>query len=178
VALDWNRREWPPGDPATFLFLGALGAHKGIDLLLAAWEPPGTLLVAGDGPLRMAVELAAPGGVRYLGRLDEPGKREAFGRAGWLVFPSPRAETYGLVCAEALMAGRPIIASSHAPPPMAADTSVLLYTGVDGLRATLRRAAGMTPDEYARMAGSAAADGRKLDWDDHVGAVLDAYRAR
>ena len=178
VALDWNRREWPPGDPATFLFLGALGTHKGIDVLLEAWDAPGVLLVAGDGPLRPAVERAASGSVRYLGRLDEAGKREAFTRAGWLVFPSPRAETFGLVCAEALMAGRPIIASSQAPPPMAADTSALLYTGVGGLRAALHRAAGMPAGEYARMAGSAAADGGKLDWDDHVSAVLDAYEAR
>jgi glycosyltransferase involved in cell wall biosynthesis len=177
VALDWNRRDWPPGDPATFLFLGALGTHKGLDLLLDAWDGPGTLLVAGEGPLREMVERARPG-VRYLGRLDEAGKRDAFARSGWLVFPSRHVETYGLVCAEALLAGRPIIAGSHAPPPMAADTSTLLYTGVDGLRAALRRAAGMPAGEYAAMAGSAAADGRKLDWDDHVGAVLDAYEPR
>ncbi len=177
VALDWNRRDWPPGDPATFLFLGALARHKGLDLLLDAWDGPGTLLVAGDGPLRPLAERPAPG-VRYLGRLDEAGKRAAFARAGWLVFPSRHVETYGLVCAEALMAGRPIIAGSHAPPPMAAATSTLLYAGTDGLRAALRRAAAMPAGEYARMAGSAAADGRKLDWDDHVSAVLDAYEAR
>lgn len=177
VALDWNRRDWPPGDPRTFLFLGALAVHKGLDLLLEAWDGPGTLLVAGAGPLRRDVERAGPG-VRYLGSLDEAGKREAFTRAGWLVFPSRAAETYGLVCAEALMAGRPIIASAQAPPPMATVTSTVLYTGVDGLRAALHRAAAMPADEYARMAASAAADGSKLDWDQHVSAVLDAYEAR
>lgn len=177
VPLDWARRDWPPGDPGTFLFLGALGTHKGIDLLLDAWDGQGTLLVAGDGPLRPLVERAAADGrVEYLGRLDEAGKRDAFARAGWFVFPSRHCETYGLVCAEALMAGRPIIAGAHAPPPMAAATSTLLYDG--DLRATLRRAAAMPAADYARMAGSAAADGRALDWDDHVSAVLDAYEAR
>jgi glycosyltransferase involved in cell wall biosynthesis len=177
VALDWNRRDWPPGDPRTFLFLGALSVHKGIDLLLEAWDGPGSLLVAGDGPLRRDVEQAGPG-VHYLGSLDEPGKREAFTRAGWLVFPSRAAETYGLVYAEALLAGRPIIAGAHVSPPMATGSSTVLYTGVDGLRAALHRAAAMPADEYARMAASAAADGSKLDWDGHVNAVLDAYEAR
>lgn len=176
VALDWNRRDWLPGDPTTFLFLGALSVHKGLDLLLDAWDGPGTLLVAGEGPLRQRVESAAPD-VRYLGRLDEAGKREAFGRAAWLVFPS-RQETYGLVCAEALMAGRPIIAGAHAPPAMAAGGSTLLFNGADELRAVLRRAAEMPTAEYARMAESAAADGRELDWDEHVSKVLDAYEAR
>ncbi|GGL19537.1 glycosyltransferase [Mangrovihabitans endophyticus] len=171
----------PPGDPGTFLYLGALGVHKGVDLLLEAWDSPGTLLVAGDGPLRDEVRRAAAasgGSVIYLGPLDADGKRAAFGRAGWLVFPSRHVETYGLVCAEALIAGRPVIAGAHAPPPMAGEKSVLLYHGVDGLRATLRRAAGMSPDEYAAVAAAAAADGRELDWDAHVGAVLDAYRSR
>ncbi|MFY1695004.1 MULTISPECIES: glycosyltransferase [unclassified Solwaraspora] len=177
VATDWNRRAWPVGDRRTFLFLGALSAHKGLDQLLDAWDGPGTLLVAGDGPLRARVERSGPS-VRALGYLDEAAKRAAVGRAGWLVFPSTGAETYGLACAEALMAGRPLIAGAHAPPPMAAGTSTLLYTGVDGLRVALRRAAAMPPDEYAAMAASAAADGRKLDWDDHVSAVLDAYEER
>ncbi|WP_306215129.1 glycosyltransferase [Actinoplanes sp. RD1] len=177
VDLDWNRRTWPPGDPATFLYLGALGVHKGVDLLLEAWDGPGTLLVAGDGPLRAMAEQPRPG-VEYLGRLDEAGKRAAFERAGWLVFPSRHVETYGLVCAEALLAGRPIIAGSHAPPPMASDTSTLLYTGADGLREVLHRAAALPAGEYAALAGSAAADGRKLDWDDHVSAVVAAYEVR
>jgi glycosyltransferase involved in cell wall biosynthesis len=175
VKLDWNRRPWPPGDRKTFLYLGALGVHKGVDLLLDAWDGPGTLLVAGDGPLRSLVEQPRPG-VEYLGRLDEAGKRAAFARAGWLVFPSRHVETYGMVCAEALLAGRPLIAGSHAPPPMASEA--LLYTGADGLRAALHRAATMPAAEYRALADSAAADGRKLDWDDHVSAVLACYEAR
>ncbi|MFV2016920.1 glycosyltransferase [Micromonospora sp. LOL_023] len=174
VALDWNRRAWPPGDPTTFLFLGALGSHKGLDRLLDAWDGPGTLLVAGEGPLRSRVERAGPG-VHCLGHLDEAGKRAAFARSGWLVFPSRVAETFGLVCAESLLAGRPIIVGAHALPSMATEASTLSFAGVEGLRATLHRAAAMPADEYARLAASAAADGSRLDWDEHVSAVLDAY---
>jgi len=179
VPTPWHRLAWPPGRRDVFLFLGALSPHKGLDLLLDAWREttPATLLVAGDGPLRARVQQAAAESpsVRYLGYLDEEGKRAAFAEAGWLVFPSRVAETFGLVCAEALMAGRPILASASTRPPMAADTSTIIYSDPAELPALLRRAAQLPADEYDRMAASAAADGRKLDWDDHVSAVLDAY---
>ncbi|MFY1700680.1 glycosyltransferase family 4 protein [Micromonospora sp. WMMA1923] len=177
-------RDWPPGRRDTFLYLGALDRHKGVDLLLDAWaevdaEVGGTLLVGGDGPLRAEVRHAADrsSSVRYLGYLDDAGKRAAFLAAGWLVFPSQGAETFGLVCAEALRAGRPVLASEVARPPMAGDGSLRVFRTRAELAALLRRAARMPDDEYATMAASAAADGRHLDWDRHVDAVLAAYRS-
>ena len=178
VPAPWPRAGWPAGRRDVFLFLGALSPHKGIDLLLDAWQPAhGTLLVGGDGPLRLEVErrAAATPSVRYLGHLDDEGKRAAFVDAGWLVFPSRRAETFGLACAEALTAGRPIIAAARARPPMAADTSTLQFHDPAELSRLLARAARMPADEYDRLAASAAANGRRLDWDDHVDALLDAY---
>jgi glycosyltransferase involved in cell wall biosynthesis len=182
VPTPWHRLAWPPGRRDVFLFLGALSPHKGLDLLLDAWratraESGATLLVAGDGPLRAEVErlAAESSSVRYLGYLDEAGKRAAFEQAGWLVFPSRLAETFGLVCAEALMAGRPIVAGAHTRPPMASASSTIVFHDPAELRDLLRRTARMPADEYDRMAASAAADGRKLDWDDHVSALIDAY---
>lgn len=175
---------WPAGDPTVFLFLGALSEHKGIDLLLDAWrhvagEVNATLLVGGDGPRRAAVEEAARQlpGLHYLGFLDAAGKEAAMGRAGWLVFPSQWAENFPISCVEALRAGRPIVTSSVARPPMASDTSVRVFDTVADLAALLRHAAGMPRSEYAPIAASAAADGRELDWDRHVDAVVDAYTA-
>lgn len=176
-------RDWPPGDRRVFLYLGALDRHKGVDLLLDAWAEAadavgGTLLVGGDGLLRAEVERAAERSrsVRYLGYLDAEGKRAAFLRAGWLVFPSQCAETFGLVCAEALTAARPILASDMARPPMAEDASVLVFRTRDELAQLLRRAARTPDDEYAAMSASAAADGARLDWDRHVDAVVETYR--
>jgi glycosyltransferase involved in cell wall biosynthesis len=179
VHVPWHRLHWPAGPRDAFLFLGALSPHKGIEHLLDAWRPAfGTLLVAGDGPLRpdVARRAATTPSVHYLGHLDDEGKRAAFARAGWLVFPSRGAETFGLACAEALMAGRPIIAAADARPPMATDTSVLLFPAPAGLSGVLARAAGMPAREYDRMAASAAADGRRLDWDAHIDTLLDVYR--
>lgn len=175
---------WPAGDPTVFLFLGALSEHKGIDLLLDAWreiagKANATLLIGGDGPRRPAVEEAARHlpGLHYLGFLDAAGKEAAMGRAGWLVFPSQWAENFPIACVEALRAGRPIVTSSVARPPMASETSVRVFDTAADLAALLRHAAGMSRSEYAPIAASAAADGRELNWDRHVDAVVDAYDA-
>jgi glycosyltransferase involved in cell wall biosynthesis len=173
-----DRRDLPPGDQRTFLYLGALAVHKGVGDLLTAWaaDPPGTLLIGGDGPLRGLVETAAAHpSVRYLGYLDGNGKRDALRQAGWLVFPSAVSETYGLVCAEALIAGRPILASAAAEPVMAGPGSYLLYNGPEALRSRLKEAADLPADRYSALAASARADGAGLDWGAHIDAVLHEY---
>jgi glycosyltransferase involved in cell wall biosynthesis len=184
VPVPWHRLEWPQGDQNAFLFIGALSPHKGLDMLLDVWrsvEPRtgGTLMVAGDGPLRADVERLAADmpSVRYLGYLDEEGKRAAFSAAGWLIFPSQGAETFGLVCAEALMAGRPVIAAARSRPPVATDLSTIVFKDRDELARSLIQAAGMPSDEYLRRTASAAEDGRKLDWDDHVDALVAIYES-
>jgi glycosyltransferase involved in cell wall biosynthesis len=182
LAVPWRRVEWPAGRREVFLFLGALTPHKGLDMLLDAWRSTnaatgGTLLIGGEGPLRAEVErlAAVMPSVRYLGYLDDDGKRAALAEAGWLVFPSRAAESFSLVCAESLMAGRPIIAAANARPPMATGTSTLVFSDPEQLGGLLRRAATMPVDEYAGIAASAAADGRGLDWDDHIDALVGVY---
>lgn len=179
-----RRVQWRPGDRQVFLFLGALSPHKGIDLLLDAWSDGAattgaTLLLAGEGPLRGRVEEVArtTPSVRYLGYLDGPGKEEAMQHAGWLLLPSQWAENFPISCVEALTAGRPVIASAVARPPMASDGSVLTFDDRAALAALLVRAARLPEPEYAALAASAARDGRQLDWDRHVDAVLASYEA-
>jgi glycosyltransferase involved in cell wall biosynthesis len=177
-----ERQAMPPGDRGTFLYLGALAEHKGVADLLRAWTSSplrehGTLLLGGDGPLRGAVEAAAAAhpSIRYLGYLDEAGKQTAFRQASWMLFPSRWPETYGLVCAEALVAGRPIVASRIAEPVMASPGSRLLFDGADDLRQLLEQAASLPDAEYAAFTASALRDGERLSWDKHVDAVVAAY---
>jgi glycosyltransferase involved in cell wall biosynthesis len=179
-----QRRALPPGDKATFLYMGALSAHKGLGDLLHAWTSSslpsrGTLLIAGDGPMRGEIELASAAhpSVRYLGYLDEAGKQDALRRAGWFLFPSRWPETYGLVCAEALVAGRPILASRIAEPVMASASSYLLFDDPGDLGARLEQAASLAEPHYTAMASAALSDGELLDWDRHVEAILAAYAA-
>jgi glycosyltransferase involved in cell wall biosynthesis len=179
LAVPGPRRSWPAGRRDVFLFLGALSPHKGVHLLLDSWRSDyGTLLVGGDGPLRADVQriAGATASVRFLGYVDGAVKRASLAAAGWLVFPSQSPETFSLVCAEALSAGRPIITARVARPPMAADTSLLTFQHPAELPAVLERAASMPEADYRRMAASAAADGGKLDWDGHVDALLHLYR--
>ncbi|GAB1642014.1 glycosyltransferase family 4 protein [Krasilnikovia sp. MM14-A1259] len=182
VPEDGPRPVWRRGHTDTFLFLGALSPHKGVDMLLDAWRLAGVrgrLLVAGDGALRdrLAAEARDVPGIKPLGFLDAAGKEAAFQEAGWLVFPSQWAENFPISCVEALRAGRPIVASTVARPPMASDAALLTFEGRDQLVAALRRAASMTAPEYDRMAAAAAADGEALNWDRHVDAIVDTYEA-
>ncbi|GIF00501.1 glycosyltransferase family 4 protein [Paractinoplanes rishiriensis] len=179
-----ERRALPPGARDTFLYMGALSPHKGVGDLLDAWTTSdlrhrGTLLFGGDGPMRAEVEAAAAAhpSVHYLGYLDEAGKTDALRRAGWLLFPSRWPETYGLVCAEALIAGRPVLASRIAEPVMAAPGSCLLFDSPQDLRERLEQAAQLPPAEYAGLTASALADGARLDWDTHVEAIVASYES-
>jgi glycosyltransferase involved in cell wall biosynthesis len=177
---------WQRGHTGTFLFLGALSPHKGVGPMLDAWRavaataPPGaTLMVAGDGALRDQLAAAARElpSIRPLGFAGAAEKEAALQAAGWLVFPSQWAENFPISCVEALRAGRPIIASTIAQPPMASAGALLTFDGTEELAQAFRRAMSMPPDEYDRMVASATADGRDLDWDAHVDAIVAAYRS-
>ncbi|MEV6302238.1 glycosyltransferase [Actinoplanes sp. NPDC051861] len=176
--------QWRPGDHRTFLFMGALSPHKGVDLMIDAWRqvsaqfPYGVrLMVAGAGALQEQLAAAAREvpTLQPLGFIDAAGKEAALQQAGWLVFPSQWAENFPISCVESLRAGRPIIASTIARPPMASDGALLTFDGRDGLAERFRQAILMQEQEYARMTATAAADGRALNWDRHVDAIEKAY---
>lgn len=113
------------GPVRKLLFAGLLVERKGLALLLEALATPGTmppdatLTVAGDGPERLAVEALAgrpelAGRVRFLGfRSDIPvllRQHDAF------VLPSTM-EQQPLVVAEAMAAGKPVLATDTGGVP-------------------------------------------------------------
>ena len=184
VPPDGPPPQWRRGRTGTFLFLGALSPHKGADLLIDAWRQvagaapaDARLLMAGDGALRDRLAAAAreEPSLCPLGFLDAAGKEAALQEAGWLVFPSRWAENFPISVVEALRAGRPIVAGAVARPPMASGGALLTFDGVAELAGTLRRAMTMPPQEYDRMAATAAADGRALDWDQHLDTIEKIY---
>lgn len=124
------------GDAFAFLIAGRLHPEKGYEhlfealrLLKARAERPFVLLVAGRGPLlehyqRLAASLGIQDRVRFLGfRNDLPDLMVA---SDAFVLPSV-AESFGLVLAEALYLGKPVIASRVGGIPEIVDD------GVDGL---------------------------------------------
>ena len=102
------------------VFLGRLEiAQKGLDLLLDAYvavvdQLPGRLVLAGDGPDRRALEaqarrLGIADRLSFLGRVEGEEKLRLLAGARVVAMPS-RYETFGIVAAEALACGTPVVA--------------------------------------------------------------------
>ncbi|PWK91518.1 glycosyltransferase involved in cell wall biosynthesis [Lentzea atacamensis] len=110
----------PPTAPVRrLLFAGLLVERKGLPTLLealpGALPPDATLTVAGDGPLRARCEQLAEGlPVEFLGfRADVP---ELLRKHDALVLPSTM-EQQPLVVAEAMAAGKPVVATDTGGVP-------------------------------------------------------------
>lgn len=186
VPHGWPAPTLPLGDRSSdgrtrFVFLGRLQKSKGISLLLAAWASASLdaeLVIAGDGPERAVVEAATSDTVRYVGWVDAEAKAALIASATALVFPSLWPETFGLVIAESLLMGRPVVAT----PAAAGD---LILDGVNGVVA-----ADATPTAFAealrrtatdttllrRVTDGAEASAAALDFDRHVDRLDDVYR--
>lgn len=106
----------------TIAFAGRLVREKGTDLLIHALQrihkrlPDARLLLAGDGPERKAlVELARSlhldQHVTFLGHLAPEAMEQHFREAWVQAVPSRWQEPFGIVAAEALMRGTPVVAS-------------------------------------------------------------------
>ncbi len=92
-----------PAEPPEVLFAGRLSPEKGIlELVEAARELK--LVVAGDGP-------AARSGARALGFVPHDELGPLYERAAVVACPSHR-EGFGVVCAEAMAYGRPVVAGA------------------------------------------------------------------
>lgn len=114
--------------PLRLLTWGRLASVKGVRHLLAALALPDVdrlgrveLDIVGDGPelprlRRQARELPPDVGVRFHGTLATPAIVELCAAADVAVFPTLR-ESFGLVVAEALAAGVPVVASAVGSVP-------------------------------------------------------------
>ena len=92
-----------------WLFVGRLSAYKRADVAVRAFNDLGMrLLVVGEGRERGSLERIASENVVFTGRADEGTLRELLGAARGLVFPAE--DDFGMVCAEALAAGAPVVA--------------------------------------------------------------------
>lgn len=106
-----DTRFFTPGGPRGdhFLYLGRLVGYKRPDLVVEAFQGlPHRLIVAGSGPMRARLEAAAPGNVAFAGRVGDDDLRDLLRSARALIFPAH--EDFGIVMAEALACGTPVIA--------------------------------------------------------------------
>lgn len=163
------------------LCVARLGREKRVELALdafaAARPRDGVLAIVGAGPERAALQArAAANGiaerVRFTGALDPAALPDVYAAADAFVFPSA-TETQGLVLAEALAAGLPVVAAESAVNrEMLAGFGRLAEPAAAPLGAALT-AALAAPRDPAASAHARARFGR----DRHAAAVLDVYRA-
>ena len=168
--VDVPARVPEPDEPPHVLFAGRLSREKGIlDLVEAAEGIP--LVVAGDGPLRGRV----PGA---LGMLPHEELLPQYGRAAVVACPS-RREGFGVVCAEAMAHGRPVVAGAVGgllDLVVDGETGLLVEPGdVAGLRAALERLLGDS-ELRARLGAAARRRAREqFSWERVTEATLAAY---
>jgi glycosyltransferase involved in cell wall biosynthesis len=112
----------PSGNPPVIAFLGRLVTTKGVATLLEAVQivrranKVFAVLVVGDGPERRALEESTnasqlAGIVRFTGRLSASELDAALGSISVVVVPSLGGEVFGLVVAENMLRGVPVVAS-------------------------------------------------------------------
>lgn len=139
----------PPEAP--LLFLSRIESIKGPDLAIAIARASGRrLLLAGnhatEGPERdfwdqAIVPHLGRDGIEYVGEVDDSAKNTLLGRAAALVVPIQWDEPFGIVFAEALAAGTPVITCARGATPEIVEDGVTGYfvrTIADGAAAVAR----------------------------------------
>lgn len=169
--VDVPARVGEPAEPPEILFAGRLSPEKGILELIEAARGM-RLVVAGDGPLRDRV----PGA---LGFVPHDELERLYARAAIVACPS-RREGFGVVCAEAMAHGRPVVASAVGgllDLVVHEETGLLVPPGdIASLRAALERLLG--DRELRRRLGAAGRERarERFSWEAVTEATLDAYR--
>jgi glycosyltransferase involved in cell wall biosynthesis len=157
--------------PPEVLYAGRLSPEKGILDLVAAADNGMKLTIVGDGPLRGQV----PGA---LGFVPHEQLGPFYDRAAVVAVPSHR-EGFGVVCAEAMAHGRPVVAGAVGG---LLDLVVHEETGllvpprdVPALRQALRRLLG-DPELRARLGANARERARRnFSWERVTDLTLQAY---
>jgi len=177
--------ELPRNPDAYLLYFGRLDViQKGLDTLLeavalvAAKRPEVELRIAGRGKdvervRSMARELGIERNVRLLGAVDEAERQRLFAGAAVQLMPS-RFEGFGMVAAEAMAAGVPLVAAAAGSLPEVVDApngGVLVPPGDARALADAVEALLDDPARRETLSASARISARRFRWE----AVADRH---
>jgi glycosyltransferase involved in cell wall biosynthesis len=188
------RQRTPPSEGKHVLYAGFVGPSKGIDVLLDAWGEIGAsagipLVIAGthtgsredDRYARELQERASALAIRpvWRGWVSDAELARLFAEAALVVAPYRQSNPASGVIIQAMVAGRPIVAS-RVPAALDAlgdrEDALLVAPGdVMGLRQAIQQ---LLFDPALRDAlGAAAADraAERFSWDRHVAGLETAY---
>jgi glycosyltransferase involved in cell wall biosynthesis len=178
------------GGPRTALFLGRIYPVKGLPMLVEAWacvRPEGWLLrIAGPDEaghqkqVERAVSAAGLGQVvSFTGPLAYGMKKSAFFDAELFVLPT-HSESFGIVVAEALAHGLPVLTTTGAPWSILRDSGCGWWVDatVDGIAEGLRQATALDPKTLRAMgAKGRALVSAKFGWKRVADLILSTYEA-
>jgi glycosyltransferase involved in cell wall biosynthesis len=152
-----------PADRRTLLFLGRIHPVKGLLDLVRAWarvRPAGwRVVVAGGDEMNHRAEVEAAvraarleSDFRFIGPTENNAKWNCFRQADLFVLPS-HSENFGLVVAEALACGVPVIATRGTPweDLVAHRCGWWVPVGEEGLAEALREATALPPAQLVAM---------------------------
>ncbi len=138
-----------PGPDAPLVFLGRIEEIKGPHLAIEVSRRSGIpLVIAGNVPLEHRAYFEAKisphldgSQVTYVGPLDDKAKNVLLGRASAFVMPILWEEPFGIVMAEAMACGTPVIGLARGAVPEVVEQGVTGYVteDVDGLVAAVGR---------------------------------------
>lgn len=180
-----------PENAFTVGFVSVMDAphhFKGWDIFFSAIAsmPNIHALIVGDGPLRMAYEAKArQQGVgdrcHFIGRPTDDELVIAYRSMDVLATPSiGKAEAFGLVPAEALSCGTPVIASELPGVRTVVrheETGILIpQNNVEALVSAIKDLHEHS-EKRIRLSKSAVLDAKRFNWDTHVDLILKTYQA-
>jgi glycosyltransferase involved in cell wall biosynthesis len=147
-----------------FLYTGRLVAYKRPDLVVEAFRdlPRHRLVVVGRGPMEAALRARATPNVEFAGGVPDEALRDLYRTARAVIFPGH--EDFGIVMAEALACGTPVIALARGGALDIVEPGrsgwLMPRQDVASLRAAVAEAAADDPDA-ADIAASAGRFGRE-----------------
>ena len=178
-----------PGAKVTLLFVGRLEPRKGVMVLLRAYHRlcreglPVRLLIGGAGSeeaaLRRYVGRHALPEVNFLGRFADADAPDLYAACDIACAPSPYGESFGIVVAEAMAAGKPVVAAANrgysALLAAHADTLLAAPGDADAMYRRLR-ALVIDPDLRRRLGEWARAEAHRYDCRTVAPDLVDLYR--
>ena len=166
----------------TILYLGRMTWEKGVRTLAEALNgTDASATLIGTGPLLAEIRQALPH-CRVAGWLEDDEVARIAAGTRYLIMPSRMPEPYGLVTAEALMCGIPVIVSSNALiAKEVEDNNAGLVFESGNANSLADKMALMRSDDLARrLSDGAFAYGKRIapTWDEWSRRVVDIYTGR